>query len=82
MMLIVELGNSCTQGFDPGSRAIFSSRQRDINLLGAFEAAFDVVVHLGRTLAEIGPLSGIILEAMLVCAFGTPDDACRGSGGV
>ena len=79
-MLIVELGNSCTQRFDTRSRTIFTSGERNVDLLGAFEAALDVVVYLGRTLAEIGPLSRIILEAMLVCTLGTPYDTSRGSG--
>ena len=82
MMLIVELGNSCTQRFDACSRAIFTPRQRDVDLFGAFEAAFDIVVYLGRPLAEIGPVSGIILKAMFVCTLGTPHDAGRGSGRV
>lgn len=82
MMLIVKLGNSCTERFDTCSRAIFTTGQRNVDLLGAFETAFDIVVYLWRTLAEIGPFGGIILEAMFVCTFGTPYDTSRGSGRV
>ena len=82
MVRIVELGNSCTQRFDTCRGAIFTSGQRDVDLLGAFEATFDIVVYLRRTLAEIGPVSRVILKAMLVGTFGTPHDAGRGSGGV
>ena len=82
MMFIVELGNSRPQRFDTCSRAIFTSRQRDVDLLGTFETAFDIVVYLRGTLAEIGPVRRIILKAMLVCTFGAPYDAGRSSGRV
>ena len=81
-MGIVKVGDGNPQWLDPGDRPILSTGHGDIDLLGPFEAAFDVVVDLRGTLAKIGPAGWVVGEAMVVCSFRAPDDAGTGSGGV
>jgi hypothetical protein len=76
------VGDGLTQGLDAGRGAVLTRGRRDVNGAGAVEAALDVVLDLGGALAQVGPLLGLLEEAILAGALGTPDDTGRGSGRV
>lgn len=82
VVFIVEPCNSSSQRLDTSCRPIFTPTYGDVDCLGSFETAFDIVVDFGSTLAQIGPVARIILEAMLVCSFRAPDYACGSSRGI
>jgi hypothetical protein len=81
-MLIVEVCYRLPEGLDSSSRPIFSSMIGNMHLLGPVEAPLDTVVHLGRSLTQVGPLIGVFEEAVLVGALGSPDYTGGGAGRV
>ena len=82
MMYVVQIGDGSSQWLDTCSWTILSASHRHINSLGAFKAALDIIVDFRSTLAEIGPLCRVILEAMLGGSLGTPNHARTGTAGV
>jgi hypothetical protein len=46
MVFVVQVGNRLAQRFDAGRRTILSAVDADVDRLGAFKAAFDVVLDL------------------------------------
>lgn len=82
MVLIVELGDSLPKGSDAGRGAVLAAGHGDVDGLGTLEAAGDVVLDLGRALAQVGPGVRVLEEAVLGGALGAPDDAGGGSAGV
>ena len=73
MMRIIQIGDRSSQWLNPSRRAIFSACHRDIDRMGALERAFDLVIDLGSSLAQVGPLVRVLKEAVLVGAFRTPN---------
>jgi hypothetical protein len=69
VVFVVQLRDCLAQRSDTGGGTVFSAVGADINLFWALEAALYTVVHLGRTLAQVGPFFGLVEEAVLVCLF-------------
>jgi hypothetical protein len=82
MVLIVQLCDRLTQGPDTRCGTVLPAMSADVDLLGPLKAPFDAVVDFGCALAQVGPLVGVLEEAVLVRLFGGPDDTCGGAGGV
>lgn len=82
MMCIVEIGNGYAQRLDPCRRAIFSATEGNINLLGAIEAPFNLIIHFGSPLTEVGPFGGIFGKAIFYRPLRTPHHTGGGSGGI
>lgn len=82
MFMVVQVGDGFPQRLDTGSGSILSSCHGDIDSLWAMEAAFDVIVDFGGSLAQIGPLVGTIAKAVLVGTLCTPDNTGGGTGGI
>jgi hypothetical protein len=53
--LVVELGNSLSQRLDTSCRAVLTASHGDVDGLGTREAALDIVLDFGGTLAKVGP---------------------------
>lgn len=53
MMCVVEVGNGHPQRFDSGGGAILSATHGDVDILGPFKAALDVIVDFGRALSQV-----------------------------
>jgi hypothetical protein len=75
------MGDGLAQGLDAGGRAVLAAARADVDVGGTGEAALDVVLDLGGALAQVGPLVGLLEEAILGGALSAPDDAggCSGS---
>lgn len=82
VVLVVELGNGLAKRLDATSRSILAAVDRDVNGLGLGEGVWDLVVDLGGTLAQVGPVLRRLLEAALAGTLGAPDDAGRSTRGV
>lgn len=82
VMYIVEIGHRHPQWLDTCRWAIFSATHGNVNLRGAMEAALDLIVDLGGSLAQVRPFVGLVGEAILDRPLGTPHHAGRGSGGI
>lgn len=82
MMRIIQPRHRLPKRFNPGSRPILSPSDADLNAVRPLEGAFDVVLDLGRALAQVRPLLRVLEEAVLVGALGGPDDAGGGAGRV
>lgn len=82
MRLIVELGNSFSQGLDTGRGAVLSGRNANVDCLGSLEATGNFVLDFRGALAKIGPRIRLIHEAILVGSLSTPDDTSRRSAGI
>lgn len=82
MVLIVQLGNSLAQRLDTGGRTILSRSDRYVDARRAGEAASNVILNLGRALAQVGPGVGVLEEAVLGGALGAPDYTGGGAAGV
>ena len=79
VVLVVQIRHRRPQAFYTSCRSILSSCHCNIDLLGSFKRALDVIINFWRTLSQVGPLLGLLSEAMLVCAFRTPNDAGGGT---
>ena len=66
MMHVVEVRDRFAQRLDPSRRAVFSAVHRDVDRVRTLKGAFDVVVHFGGPLPEIGPRPRVFEEAMLL----------------
>ena len=53
---------------------VFSRIDADVQGHRPLKAALNVIVYFWRPLAQICPAVRAVEEAMLVCAFSTPDD--------
>lgn len=82
MVLVVQVGYGLAQGLDAGGGAVLAGSHGDVNGVGPGEAAGNVVLNLRGALAEVGPLVGVLGEAVLAGALGAPDDTSRGAAGV
>ena len=82
MHLIVELGNSFSQGLDTGGGTVLSAGHGDVDGGRAGEAAFNLIFNLGSTLAKVGPLLGLLEEAILGGTLSAPNDTGRGTAGI
>lgn len=80
MVNIVEVRHRCSQPLYASGRAVLAPCHADIDLLGSLEGALDPILDLRGALAQVCPLLRLLGEAMFVGAFGTPDDAGRGTG--
>ena len=80
--LVVELGDSLAEGFDTGGGGVLASVHGNFDLVGALEAALDVVLYLGGTLAQVGPGILVLKVAKLGGALGAPDYTGGGAAGV
>ena len=81
-MHVIEIRHRHAQWLDPCRGAIFSAGHGNVNLPGATEAPFNLVVHFGRSLAQVGPFGRFVSEAIFDRPLGTPHHAGRGSGGI
>lgn len=81
-MLIVEARDSSTQRLDTGRGAVLSCGGGDGDGTRAGETSGDIVVCVGGTLAQVGPLVRVLQVAVFAGALCTPDDTRRGTGGV
>ena len=79
IVLIVEMGDRRAQRLDTGGRAVLARGRSDRDTGRTREAALDLVVGFGGTLAEISPSSGVLEVTVFGSAFGTPDDAGGGT---
>lgn len=61
---------------------VFPPSDTNLNTRRSTKAAFDIVLHLRCALPQVRPRTRIVKEAVLVCPFRRPDDACRGPRGV
>lgn len=82
MVLIVQLGHRLSQWLDTCRGTILAAMASNVHLLGALKAALDLVVDLGRALAQVGPGIGVLEVAVLVGALRRPDNTGRGTCGV
>lgn len=82
MMLIVQLSHRLSQRLDTSRGPILAAMARNIHLLGPLEAALDLVVDLGRALAQVRPRIWVVEVAVLVGALRCPYHARRGTRGV
>jgi hypothetical protein len=82
VVLVVEIRHRCPQTFYTSCRPILSSCHCNIDLLRSFKRALDVILNLWCTLSQVGPFLRLLGEAMLVCAFRTPNDAGGGTSGI
>jgi hypothetical protein len=69
MVLVVQLGYGFAKRLDTGCRAVFTAMAGDVNLLGSLETTLDLVIDLGRTLAQVCPLFGCLLVSFFVSSF-------------
>ena len=51
MMLIVQSGDSCPERLDPSRGPVLAAIDANIDRVGALEAAFDIVLDFGSSLA-------------------------------
>jgi len=77
VILIVQVRNGSSKRFDPGSGTIFTTVQGQRDGGRPSEAALNLVVDFGRTLAQIGPRIGTVLKAMLGGLLRTPGEMGR-----
>jgi hypothetical protein len=82
MALVVHVGYSLSQWLDASGRAVLSSSGRDVDGAGSLEAALDIVLYLGSSLAKVGPLLGSLQEAIFGGTLSAPDDTSRGTSGI
>ncbi len=75
--LIVEICDSLSQGANTGSGSILSTSHGNVNGLGTLKASIDIILDLGGTLAQVGPLLGVLEVAKLGGTLGAPDDSGR-----
>ena len=80
-MFVVQSRNGGSEWFDTSSGPILSAADGNVDLFGSLKGAFDIV-DLGGALSQIGPLTRVVLEPMLICPFCAPNDAGGASGGV
>jgi len=72
VILIVEVCDSGSEGLDSCRGTVLATVHGHRDGRGSLEAAFDVIVDFGRTLAKIGPFLGAVVEAVLGGLFGCP----------
>ncbi|KAL1998542.1 hypothetical protein VTN02DRAFT_6000 [Thermoascus thermophilus] len=82
VVLVVEAGDGGAQRLDAGRGAVLAGGGGDGDGAGAGEAAGDVVVGVGRALAQVGPLVRVLEVSVFAGTLRTPDDARRGARGV
>jgi hypothetical protein len=82
VVCVVEIRHCRPQALYTSCRSILSSCHCNIDLLGTFKRALDIILNLGRTLSQVCPFLGLLSEAMLVCTFRTPNDAGGGTSGI
>lgn len=82
MVHIVQVGDRGSQALDTRGRAVFAAGHGDVNVVGALERACDLIVYFRRSLPQVRPQIGLLLEAVLVGTLGTPDYTCGGTGGI
>jgi hypothetical protein len=78
-MSIVEVRYGRAERLDTGRRSILTAGVADIDASGADEAAVNLVLDLGSTLAQVGPGVRIVGVTALVGALRCPDDTRRGT---
>ena len=82
MVLIVEVCDSFSQRSNTSGRAVLSTGDGDVDGLGALEAAGNIVLDLGSSLAQIRPGIRVLEEAVLGSTLSAPDDAGGRSTGI
>lgn len=74
MHVVVELGDSFSQGLDTRCGTVLSAGHGDVDGLGSGEASLDVILNLRGTLTEVGPEVGFLEVAILGGSLCAPDD--------
>lgn len=82
MVLVVQVGDGLAERADTGGGAVLAAGHGNVERLRALEAAFDIVFDLGGTLAQVGPLLGLLEEAKLGSTLRAPDDTSGSARGV
>jgi hypothetical protein len=82
VVFVVQLCNSLSQWSDASRWAILSAMRADVHLFWPLKASLYAVVNLGRTLAQVGPLLGLLEKSVLVRLFRGPHNTCGCTGGV
>jgi hypothetical protein len=75
---VVQMGDGFSQGLDTSGWPVLAAVQADVDGLGSGEAALDIVLYLGGSLAQICPFIGFLEKAMLSRSLGAPNDSGRG----
>jgi len=82
MHLVVHFGHSLAQWLDASRGTVLASSQGDVERSRAREAALNLVLDLGSTLAQIGPLVRLLEIAKFAGTLRAPNHTSRRARGV